>query len=65
MNGRLQVYDECRRCSKRAQLLKVSCVQAVRRMNAELTQQGYLTMAGKIPRAYWARKMYGYELSAG
>lgn len=37
----------------------------VRRMNAELAQQGYLTMAGKIPRAYWAKKMYGYELSAG
>ena len=34
-------------------------------MNVELAQQGYLTMAGKIPRAYWVKKMYGYELSAG
>ena len=27
--------------------------------------QGYITMAGRIPRAYWAKKMYGYELSVG
>ena len=44
---------------------KYHAYKLVRRMNAELAQQGYLTMAGKIPRAYWAKKMYGYELSAG
>ena len=44
---------------------KSHAYKLVRRMNAELPQQGYLTMAGKIPRAYWAKKMYGYELSAG
>ena len=44
---------------------KSHAYKLVRRMNAELAQQGYLTMAGKIPRAYWAKKMYGYELSAG
>lgn len=44
---------------------KSHAYKLVRRMNAELAQQGYLAMAGKIPRAYWAKKMYGYELSAG
>ena len=44
---------------------KSHAYKLVRRMNAELAQQGYLTMAGTIPRAYWAKKMYGYELSAG
>lgn len=44
---------------------KCHAYKLVRRMNVELAQQGYLTMAGKIPRAYWAKKMYGYELSAG
>ena len=28
----------------------------------ELAAQGYITMAGRIPRAYWAKKMFGYEL---
>lgn len=44
---------------------KSHAYKLVRIMNVELAQQGYLTMAGKIPRAYWAKKMYGYELSAG
>ena len=44
---------------------KSHAYKLVRRMNVELAQQGDLTMAGKIPRAYWAKKMYGYELSAG
>ena len=44
---------------------KSHAYKLVRRMNVELAHQGYLTMAGKIPRAYWAKKMYGYELSAG
>ena len=37
----------------------------VKSMNEELASQGYITMAGRIPRAYWAKKMYGYELSVG
>ena len=28
------------------------------------THLGYITMAGRIPRAYWAKKMFGYELAA-
>ena len=69
MNGRLQVYDEYRAgtagIARELNCSKSHAYKLVRRMNAELAQQGYLTMAGKIPRAYWAKKMYGYELSAG
>ena len=35
----------------------------VKAMNKELAEQGYITMAGRIPRAYWAKKMFGYELA--
>ena len=31
-------------------------------MNKELAAQGYITMAGRIPKAFWAKKMYGYEI---
>ena len=34
------------------------------KINKELAEQGYITMAGRIPRAYWAKKMFGYELAA-
>lgn len=42
---------------------KSHAYKLVKSMNEELTSQGYITMAGRIPRAYWAKKMYGYELS--
>jgi hypothetical protein len=32
-------------------------------MNKELSAQGYITMAGRIPKAFWAKKMYGYEIA--
>ncbi len=33
----------------------------VKTLNKELAEQGYITMAGRVPRAYWEKKMYGYE----
>ena len=42
---------------------KSHAYKLVKSMNEELASQGYITMAGRIPRAYWAKKMYGYELS--
>lgn len=26
----------------------------------ELKSEGYITIAGKIPKTYWVKKMYGY-----
>ncbi|NDO47143.1 hypothetical protein [Clostridium sp. MD294] len=34
----------------------------VKKLNQELATQGYITIAGKIPKTYLAKKMYGYEL---
>ncbi len=31
----------------------------IRQLNEELATSGYLVVAGKIPRPYWERKMYG------
>ena len=33
----------------------------VKTMNKELAVKGYITMAGRVPRAFWEKKMYGYE----
>ena len=42
---------------------KSHAYKLVKSLNQELAVQGYITIAGRIPRAYWAKKMYGYDLS--
>lgn len=42
---------------------KSHAYKIVKELNKELAGQGYITMAGRISRAFWAKKMYGYELS--
>ena len=41
---------------------KSHAYKLVKAMNKELAAQGYITMAGRIPKAFWAKKMYGYEI---
>lgn len=45
-------------CSKRY------AYKVIHGLNKELEQKGYLVIAGKIPKAYWAKKFYGYENKA-
>ena len=42
---------------------KSHAYKIVKELNRELAGQGCITKAGRIPRAFWAKKMYGYELS--
>lgn len=42
---------------------KSHAYKLVRAMNKELSAQGYITMAGKVPKAFWANKMYGYKMA--
>lgn len=43
---------------------KSHAYKIVRSLNDELAAQGYITVAGKIPKAFWAKKMYGCENAA-
>ena len=36
----------------------------IRAMNTELKKQGYLTIAGKLPRAYLKKCLYGFSKAA-
>ena len=36
-------------------------VKLLRKLNKELADQGYVTVSGKIPRAFWEKKFYGYS----
>lgn len=33
----------------------------IRQLNRELEDEGYRSVRGKIPRAYWEKKYYGYS----
>lgn len=33
----------------------------IRTLNAELVKSGYLIVAGKVPRAFWEKKLFGYN----
>lgn len=35
--------------------------KVIHSLNKELEQKGYIVIAGKVPRAYWAEKFYGYK----
>ncbi len=35
--------------------------KVIHNLNEELEQKGYLVIAGKIPKAYFAKKFYGYQ----
>lgn len=33
----------------------------IRQLNDELHNSGFMVISGKIPRAYWEKKFYGYQ----
>lgn len=51
-----------------AEALGVSIGKAyavIRQLNAELKAKGYITISGRISRAYFTEKYYGYQMVAG
>lgn len=40
---------------------KAHAYKLIRQLNEELEASGYLTVSGKIPRAFWEKKFYGYQ----
>ena len=47
-----------------AEVLGISLGQAyktIRELNPELRASGYYTVQGKVPKAYWKEKFYGFS----
>lgn len=40
---------------------KGKAYKVIRDLNAELEQMGFIVISGKIPRAYWEKKFFGYN----
>lgn len=47
--------------SKELGVSKGHAYKLIREMNEELKKDGYLVIAGKIPKAFWQTKFYGYH----
>lgn len=50
--------------SELAEMLGVSVEHAykiIRKLNQELAEQGFLVIAGKVPRRYLEKRWYGYS----
>lgn len=49
-----------------AQFMEISVPMAykiIRQLNSELNNQGYLTVAGRVSRAYFSQKVFGDKLA--
>ncbi len=40
---------------------KGKAYKVIRDLNAELEQMGFIVISGKVPRAYWEKKFFGYN----
>jgi hypothetical protein len=38
--------------------------KVIRQLYEELEKSGFIIVAGKVPRAFWEKKFYGYQTSA-
>ena len=52
-----EIEDELRESKGKA-------YKVIRDLNAELEQMGFIVISGKIPRAYWEKKFFGYNSAA-
>lgn len=57
MNG--NYYINCQEACSALHLSAGHVYKLFREMNAELRQAGYMTVSGRIPRAYFNKKFYG------
>lgn len=35
--------------------------KVIRQLNEELEKSGFIIVTGKVPRAFWEKKFYGYQ----
>lgn len=56
-----KLYDECNDVADELGVSKGHAYKLIRQLNEELETSGYLTVSGKIPRAFWEKKFYGYQ----
>lgn len=47
--------------AEEAGISKGKAYKLIKDLNAELASKGYIVIAGKLPRAFWETKFFGYN----
>lgn len=47
--------------AKELGISKGHAYKMIRQLNGELEKSGFIVIAGKVPRAFWEKKFYGYQ----
>ena len=47
--------------SKELGVSKGHAYKVIRELNEELSEKGFIVVAGKVPKAYWEKKFFGYS----
>jgi hypothetical protein len=47
--------------SKELGVSKGHAYKVIRELNEELSEKGFIVVAGKVPKAYWETKFFGYS----
>ena len=58
MDNRFLRVEEVARCMD---ISIATAYKVIRRLNDELREKGYLTISGRVSRAYFEKKLYGVE----
>lgn len=58
-------YMDVREVSEGIGVSTSSAYKIIRKLNDELREKGYLTVAGKVPAKYFQERWYGFEKEGG
>jgi len=47
--------------AKELGISKGHAYKLIRQLNGELEQAGYIIVSGKVPRAFWDKKFFGFQ----
>lgn len=52
---------DAREVMKELNVSRAKAYQLLRTLNDELKEEGFITLPGKVPRAFWKKKFYGFS----
>ena len=57
----MKIYYSASDISEMLDVSKAKAYNIIKALNQELEKQGYITIAGKVPKAYFAEQWYGFD----
>lgn len=60
MNTTNKIYLDAQEIAEMLGVSKGFAYKIIRQLNADLKSQGYIIIAGKVPRKYFEEKYYGF-----